>query len=384
MRRFLNWTVFVGGILLLLRSGPSSGTPFQSSTASSNSQAAPAHKTYRDRREFAEKMAKVKEGDTKETVKSLLGEPEDIWRPPVIHPLSGDEQWCYGSDGHLSLPTLGIVVFKKGLVSWATGRLDHPPSPSVITEEKLRSGIRFIYSGPRAGERYDPLHLIRVVNFLQPLGKDKALAIIGEYTRVVDDAVEETWLFFLLRTLFDVPNPPRYMPIMSIGAMFPTPPEDLQTFPRYPIVIVDDISFSLLMGVAGGGLPEAPSSHVEYFRKNGKLRTTRLRPPDDPFLSLNHLHGTKEWTLLAKLPDTRNQVAELHRILQGIAFFQVLLLVRTAYDTPEINDTSSGLKPQHYERHHREFLKVGAYWDDKLQMYVKKDGSHKPFQALKN
>ena len=38
-----------------------------------------------------------------------------------------------------------------------------------------------------AGYHYNPLAVIRVVNALQPLGKDKALAALDEYLRVASD-----------------------------------------------------------------------------------------------------------------------------------------------------------------------------------------------------
>ena len=79
--------------------------------------------------------------------------------------------------------------------------------------------MRFMHPGPEYAGYNDPLHLIRVTNYLQPLGKEKALAIIDEYCRIHEPGLDETWLFLVLRTLFEVPQPPGYMPRMKIGAM---------------------------------------------------------------------------------------------------------------------------------------------------------------------
>jgi hypothetical protein len=56
-----------------------------------------------------------------------------------------------------------------------------PPSPSVISENELRAGMRFLHPGPEGAGFNDALHLIRVTDYLQPLGEGKALTIIGGY-----------------------------------------------------------------------------------------------------------------------------------------------------------------------------------------------------------
>jgi hypothetical protein len=157
------------------------------------------------------------------------------------------------------------------------------------------------------------LHLIRVTNDLQPLGKERALAIIGEYARIRDVGVDETWLFLLLRTLFDVPQPPGHMPDMYIGAMSPAPPEDRLRIPRFPIVIVDDIPFSLLWGVTLAGEAEPVTRHVEYFRQHGGIRAAKLRPPDDPYPSFKKLLQSKEWAEMAKAEKNAPLTTHLKR-----------------------------------------------------------------------
>jgi len=57
------------------------------------------------------------------------------------------------------------------------------------------------------GPSYDPRALIRAVNALQPLGKERALAAIGELLRVAlpsDPAYEG--MLLVLRVLFEVPK----------------------------------------------------------------------------------------------------------------------------------------------------------------------------------
>ncbi len=333
----------------------------------------------RNRRAFSRLLAQIKDGDTPARVAGLLGRPDDVQYASNAPPYR-DEVWCYGTSGHGSLATLGKVDFRGQRVLWVAGAYGLPPSPLVISERELQAGMRFLHPGPEAAGYNDPLQLIRVTNYLLPLGKAKALAIVSEYGRVGGADWDETWLFLLLRTLFDVPDPPGYMPEMFIGAMAPDPGRDRRKFPRYPIVIVDEVPFSVLWGVSLGGMPEPIGMDVEHFRKHGTLRTRPLRPPDDPFPSYKKLLQTREWHAV----ETASPDARSLQEYSGHVLLQVLALVRTAYDPPEARQPFAYLKPADYERFHKEFLAIGARWDQKLQMYVRPDGSHHEVGHLAN
>jgi hypothetical protein len=330
--------------------------------------------------EFQQKLSGVKDGDTKEKVVRLLGKPDDIRRAPDRVPYPTDEIWCYGTESHGSLATLGEVCFRKGTVVWLAGDRGHPASPNVIGEDELRAGMRFLHPGPEAPGYNDPLHLIRAANYLQPLGKAKALAIIGEYARIHDVAVDETWLFLLLRTLFDIPRRPGYMPPMFIGGMSPAPPQDLTRIPRFPIVIVDDIPFSLLWGVTILGREPHVSPHVEYFEKHGTIRVRKLQPTNDPYPSFKKLLASSEWAHVVQEAGGARWVENY----SGHTLLQVLALARTAYDPPEARQPFAYPKTTDYDRHHEAFLKTGARWDETLQMYVRSDGSHGAVGHLAN
>lgn len=332
----------------------------------------------RDRHTFVMQLAKVRDEDTKETVLGLLGQADDVRRAPDPVPYPTDEIWCYGSDGHGTLATLGKVCFRNGRVVWVAGRDGQPPAPNAINEDELCEGMRYLHPGPEAAGYNDPLQLVRVANYLRPRGKTKALAIIGEYGRIRDVSVDETWLFLLLRTLFEVPSPPRHMPDMLIGAMSPKPPKERTRIPRFPIVIVHDIPFSLLWGVNLAGEAQPISQHVDYFQKHGTIRARDLRPPDDPYPSFQKLLASKEWAYMVEAEGNRSVDIAGHTLLQ------LLALGRTAYDPPEARQPFAYPKTSDYDRHHKLFLSAGARWDDKLQLYIRKDGTHEKVGHLKN
>lgn len=331
-----------------------------------------------NRQQFAKTLAQIKSDDTEAKVRKILGSPEHVRRDPEPVPYPTDEIWCYGMDGPGSLATLGEVCFRDGKVIWIAGGGGKPPTPEVVSERELRAALQFLHPGPEHAGYNDPLHLIRVTNYLQPMGKEKALAIIGEYPRI--HHVDETWLFLLLRTLFDVPDPPGHMPKMMIGAMSPAPPEDLTSIPRFPVVIVDDIPFSLLWGVTLGGRPQPVIDHVKYFRKHGTLRTGRLQPPDDPYPSLKKLLASAEWKAMAGANASPRMLANY----TGHTLLQVLAMGRTAYDPPKARQPFAYPKMADFDRHHAAFLDTGARWDEAKQIYVRQDGRHGPTGHMAN
>ena len=333
----------------------------------------------RDRLEFAKLIAKARDAESKGSVLELLGKPDDVRRAPDPVPYPADEIWCYGTDGHCTFATLGEVCFRDGRVNWVAGGRGQPPAINTINEDELCSGMRFLHPGPEAAGYNDPLHLIRVANYLRRLGKPKALAIVGEYGRIHDVAVNETWLFLLLRTLFDVPTPPGYMPDMIIGATSPRPPKKQTEIPRFPIVIVDDIPFSLLWGVRLLGRAQPIGQHVEYFGKLGTIRSNDLRPPDDPYPSFTKLLASKEWRVMATAEGDAHSVDNYARH----TFLQLLALGRTAYDPPMARQPFADPEISEYDEHHREFLRSGAKWNEKLQMYARGDGTHGKVGQLK-
>ena len=85
----------------------------------------------------------------------------------------------------------------------------------------------------------------------------------------------------MLRTLFEVPNDPRYMPPMYVGAPGPEAPDNPKLLPRFPIVIEGDIPFLVVRGISCGG-SGIPESHVRFFREVRDLRAKPLVPTAEP------------------------------------------------------------------------------------------------------
>ena len=238
-----------------------------------------AHAASPTRAEFAAKLAKVKPGMTAAQVEKLLGKPDDIKTeadPGGIAAARTVEVWRYGARGHLAFGTLGTVHIQADKkVQYVFGAKGKPFT--AMPEPELRKLLEALAAVPSYNaSNYDPLPLIRAVNALQPLGKDKALAVIGEFLRVsswLDDPGREG-VFLVLRVLFDVPA--GKMPMMAVGAPSPPPPNPAP--PLYPLVLVGDVPFKLVSGYMLGGEAEPPEMDVEAFAKVGTMRKAPLVP----------------------------------------------------------------------------------------------------------
>src|SRR5207248_8563832 len=94
-------------------------------------------------------------------------------------------------------------------VQYVYGGDGQPPDSRMFSEAELRPLLRLIDQAPayHFGYAYDPLAVIRIVNVVQPLGEDKALAAIDEYLRVASyfHSRGRRGVFLVLRVLFDVP-----------------------------------------------------------------------------------------------------------------------------------------------------------------------------------
>lgn len=250
------------------------------------------------RQAFAVAMSKIHEGMCAAEVQRVLGRPDDVRtkNPRAWIPAGVSEIWGYGVDRHLAFPVLGQVQFGgDGRVVYLPGDTGEPPPPEVIAEETLAPLLRVLDTAPPLrGDSYDPRSVIRIVNALHPLGKEKSLAAIEEYLRVAPNlAYARCGLYVVLRVLFDVPNPPGQPEVIQ-GLPGPLIPTKSDVVPRFPVLLIDDIPLLLVSGYRGSGSDDA-EAHLPYFRKFGTLRPKALVPPDAPLGILAKFDNMPRW-----------------------------------------------------------------------------------------
>jgi hypothetical protein len=313
------------------------------------------------RQEFFRRAPEVEGPPDRARVRKLLGIPNEIWRVELSDNSDETEIWRYGVERPNGLATLGTVEFDQQWATLTGGRVKPPPT-KIISEVKLRAAMGLLHDS----ETYqaDPLQLIRCVNALQPLGKAGVIAVFEQFSSVVDFGYSHDWLFLLMRVLFDPPHPAK--PPWTIRVN-PVPSSTKSRYPRYPMDIVDGVPIRVFIGSGGGtGQPASIQEELPFYRNSGKLRATKLHPPDDSFTVVDKLIDANPWDI----PQTQVRDDSGGRIWGE----QILRLVRTAY-----RPKKDGIwKRATLDQMRAEFTALGCRWSERHQLYVRGDGTFDP------
>lgn len=191
--------------------------------------------------------------------------------------------------------TLVFTVLMTWTVTSAAAQ-EPPPAEDDAAQRKLFGYLDDVSAA--RGWDYNPGTMIRAVNALLPLGKEKALETIEAYlargkNRIPGD--DNQAVFLLLRVLFEVPEKDGHMPSLALGAPGPSEPADPKAIPRWPVAIVDDIPFLLISGYSLFGMQEPVQNNIGYFKAMGVLRKNSLRPPEDPVCAARNLFKKLDW-----------------------------------------------------------------------------------------
>ncbi len=322
---------------------------------------------------FSAKLGKVTAGMTADAVTKLLGAPDDIRTehdPGGITAARTVEVWRYGTHGHGTFGTLGTVHIQADRkVQYVFGGRGTPYTG--LPEPQLRHLLDLLDAVPSYNATLEPMRLVQAVNALVPLGKDRALAVVGEYLRVsseLDDPGREG-VFLVMRALFDVPA--TGMPAMMVGSA--ATPTDPKALPRFPLVIVDDLPIKLVAGYALAGQAEPPEMDVAAFGKLGTLRSALLAPSPQ---ALDRLEAYVAGPLgKAMALDDHLRVAIYDQALR--AFATVFRPADRSIDGWFQWGTGKDIATR-WAATRAMFGKLGARWDPMTSQLVLADGSTLP------
>lgn len=346
--------------------------------------AEPAGQDRRERRAFAARMDRIEPGMSARQARTILGEPDDVRTdrdPGGITTARTRAIWGYGADGHLDFPVLGQVFIDTGdRVQYVYGR--GPVSPALgVAEPELRRLLRLVDTAPGlSGHAYDPAPVIRIVNALQPLGKEQALAVVDEYLRVAPRFMCDArqGLFLVLRVLFEVPPDPGHMPPMHVGAPSPPAPDDPALIPRFPLVLEGDIPLLLVSGYTLAGHAQPVEQHVGHFRERGTLRTRPLRPTARPLETLGWLQRSGRWPYGAGDGD-RGKTMLANQLLRLVDRVYRLETDWYGYRFANGEDTD-----RRWRSHVEKLAARDIHWDPDRGHYVFGDGSSLPPPPVQN
>jgi len=163
----------------------------------------------------------------------------------------------------------------------------------------LYEAVAAIHRSPSAqrGLDFNPVSLIRAVNVLQALGKEKVLKALRAYVRLsgelpVTDCfkyqVDEYRVLPVARLLFD--GPP-----FVLGAGDVAPPAG-RDWPLFPIVLAQDVPFMLVSGYILGGKGQSAGEYLEQLK--GPLREDPLAPRVTALEAADALTESEAWKAL--------------------------------------------------------------------------------------
>jgi hypothetical protein len=348
------------------------------------------------REEFAAAFARIKEGMPAEEVRTLLGEPDDIRTqndPGGISLTGTREIWGYGTDRHLGFATLGTVTIDSAHhVQYFKGTKGAHELVAQFGEIELRRLLRLVARASLvrlATGDLNPRDTLAAINTLYPMGKKTGVALMAEY---LDVSFNWAWtqdegLFLVMRGLFEPPPVTQGAPETriaygrgSFGVVEPgyfRPPAiavatwaDPKAFPRFPLVIIDDIPLVPTWRVGMGGRPESASAHLQKLEANAPgWRQEALKPTDDPL-------GVFAKLFAILPPDAgRNE-------LEPIVAYQLLRLVDTVYRDPAIEAEDFFYPPERamavFTKATEKVRALKIHWDMKAGCYVFADGTTLP------
>jgi hypothetical protein len=165
-----------------------------------------------------------------------------------------------------------------------------------------------IHRSPSAeqGLAFDPVLLIRAVNVLRLMGKEKAVKALRGYCKLARGLTkEETHKYFvdpyrimpIVRLLFD--QPPGGLPDWGLGAPDLFPPPD-RLWPLYPMASPQEVPFLAVSGfIARTGPPKDAEDHLRIDL--GPIRSEPLAPRVTPLEAADELIKSEGWKAL-RLP----------------------------------------------------------------------------------
>jgi hypothetical protein len=227
---------------------------------------------------------------------------------------------------------------------------------------------------------FNPARLVRAVNHLMPMGKEKAIRELREFLKIARDSVYETirrdenidtsdrtCVFLIVRLLFECAEPSGELPDIATVPFTPIPEDkDKRYWPLYPVHLQDDVPFFLVYGGGMGGQPDQPERHVDWAEKHGRIRTKQLRPIDNPMLAAARL---------AVLPQTERLCQDGTDYCKDIPYRQAWNIIEDAdpkLPKPRpIPSANIGDEPD-WDARVKAVATVNIHWSEAEQRYIVK------------
>lgn len=229
-------------------------------------------------------------------------------------------------------PSDAVRLVRNGLAKKAM-----PDLNDLQTEigQDLYPYVQLVHNAPAInGWTFNPAALVRAVNGLLPLGKERALDVLRKYFAVATANsdrreqldLDEQRIFLVLRLLFICGQGEHCLPPLLIGAPDVEPPPGDDTWPLFPLAVVDDIPFLLTSGFGFmfGGAAQSSVEHIDYYAKYCELRDHPLEPKTSPLVAVESLVASGGWQKMVSAE------AEGHRAMLSRQALRTLLALNAS------------------------------------------------------
>jgi len=155
--------------------------------------------------------------------------------------------------------------------SCLTVMMQKPAKKTEVASHALDDAVRLIKDiGVPSELDYDPVSLIRAVNHLQSIGKDRSIKALRRY---LDDTSDQERLELIIPLLFEAVEKRR-------------PPVGY-----FDISVECDIPFNNALIGGWHRSYEREDYQVEWAEKYGRIRTTPLKPGNDPMAAADSFYA---------------------------------------------------------------------------------------------
>lgn len=284
-----------------------------------------------------------------------MSQTHDAPSPPPV-PQIRKFRWL-----QFSLRSLLILMLLAGLVfAWWSQR--------IRRQEREEQAIRLLAECPDPlGWEYNPVPLVRAVNHLQRMGKADAIKALRRFAAEnpnVGYRSPHQSLEFVVPLLFDRMEPEDRFP----DGPFPWD-ENIKEFELVKrewqiwMDVEGDIPFHTVHIGGTSGMPGDQTYLVEWADLHGRLRTTPLRPVDNPFEA-----AERELARLKKPDDDEGVFYWTQRHIYVQVHAAVSPLVSTG--DPEQDYELTPYDVEIWNKLKERCLALGIHWSDETQAYV--------------
>lgn len=186
--------------------------------------------------------------------------------------------------------------------------------PSVGSLKELRTELGTLYphvekihqSPAIRGWDFDPLALVRSVNYLRTQGKTTALNAMRAYLRLLNNHIacrhrygfDERRLLLLTSLLFAHKNT-KPAPALALGHYDVRLPKSQRSkWPHFPLALVKDLPFLLVTGIDRTKKTTLLPTLLNHYQRHGTLRDKPLTPRISPTNAIQTLTQSPRWKAL--------------------------------------------------------------------------------------